>query len=103
LIFFFNIVILDVIKSFACKDTEKLFRGKNVRRFDPRIITRAIVKLDQLAAAGDINDLRIPPSNHLELLKGNRSGQYSIRINKQWRLCFIWNDGAERVGITDYH
>jgi len=92
-----------VIKSFACKETEKLYDGSSIRRIDPRIVARAIVKLDQLAAAGSLDDLRIPASNRLEALRGNRKGQHSIRINQQWRLCFIWNEGAERVEITDYH
>lgn len=60
-------------------------------------------KLEMLAAAGRLEDLKVPPGNHLEALKGNRNGQHSIRINAQWRLCFRWQDGAEDVEIVDYH
>ena len=69
-----------MIKSFACKETQKLYEGGRVRRFDPQILARAIVKLDQLSAAGSINDLRIPPSNHLEALKGNREGHSIVFV-----------------------
>ena len=92
-----------MIKSFRCKETKKLYSGQKTRKFDSRIVSRAIVKLDQLEAAFSLEDLRIPPSNHLEALSHNRAGQYSIRINKQWRVCFNWNEGAQNVEITDYH
>ncbi len=92
-----------MIKSFRCKETKKLYSGQKTRKFDSRIVSRAIVKLDQLEAAFSLDDLRIPPSNHLEALSHNRAGQYSIRINKQWRVCFNWNEGAQNVEITDYH
>ena len=92
-----------MIKSFRCKETKKLYGGQKTRKFDSRIVSRAIVKLDQLEAAFSLEDLRIPPSNHLEALSHNRAGQYSIRINKQWRVCFNWNEGAQNVEITDYH
>ena len=92
-----------MIKSFRCKETKKLYSGQKTRKFDSRIVSRAIVKLDQLEAASSLEDLRIPPSNHLEALSHNRAGQYSIRINKQWRVCFNWNEGAQNVEITDYH
>jgi len=93
-----------VIKSFKCKETEKLFHGRFSRRI-PRDIQRfASRKLEILAAAGELKSLRIPPSNHLEKLKGDRSGQYSIRINGQWRICFTWKGGnAHGVEIVDYH
>ncbi len=63
----------------------------------------ALRKLDMLNAAHVLDDLRVPPGNRLEALKGNRRGQHSIRINRQWRICFVWRDGAENVEIVDYH
>jgi proteic killer suppression protein len=93
-----------MIVSFACKHTEKLFSG----RFSPKLpndiqrITQR--KLKQLHAAAELDFLRVPPGNRLELLSGNRAGQWSIRINDQWRICFIWQDGnAALVEIVDYH
>jgi proteic killer suppression protein len=95
--------LIQVIRSFGSKDTEKLAAGFRVRRF-LRIERAAQRKLAMLAAATDVNDLSIPPSNHLEKLRGDRLGQYSIRINDQWRLCFEWQNGdARNVEITDYH
>ena len=92
-----------MIKGFHDKETANLYNGKR-HRFDTRIVKRAIVKLDWIAEANELNDLRVPPSNHLEELKGNRKGQHSIRINAQWRICFIWSNGnAENVEVTDYH
>jgi len=92
-----------MIKSFRCKDTENLFQDESVSRF--RNIERvARRKLEMLEAAKEINDLRQPPGNRLEALKGNRKGQFSIRINERWRVCFKWNDGhAHDVEIVDYH
>ena len=94
-----------MIKSFSCKNTKELKKTSKSRKFDSRIVKRAIVKLDQLDAAQTIEDLRIPPSNHLEQLKGDEWKDFhSIRVTKQWRLCFKWVDGhAEEVIITDYH
>jgi len=93
-----------VIRSFADRDTEALFRGQLVRRLDGRIQQRAREKLKYLDSAADLRDLKIPPSNQLEALHGDRRGQYSIRINRQWRLCFTWLDGdAFDAEITDYH
>jgi proteic killer suppression protein len=93
-----------VIKSFKCRETERLFGGRFSRRL-PRDVQRlAARKLEILAAAGSLDTLILPPSNRLEKLKGNRSGQHSIRINDQWRICFVWNDGdAMEVEIVDYH
>lgn len=92
-----------MIKSFKCKFTEALSKGQRVRRF-VNIAKVARRKLRQLEIAGRLDDLRAPPGNHLEALKGDRSGQYSILINDQWRVCFCWTDvGAENVEIVDYH
>ncbi len=92
-----------MIRSFRCDDTEHLFYRENVRRF--RAIERqALRKLDMLDAAPDLRTLSALPGNQLEPLKGDRKGQYSIRINDQWRICFAWRDGhAYEVEIMDYH
>ena len=91
-----------MIKCFHCKDTEALANDRSVRRFNA-IERAARRKLAMLAAAARIDDLRVPPGNRLEALKGDRKGHYSIRINDQWRICFRWHDGAEDVEIVDYH
>ena len=92
-----------MIRSFKCKNTEALSRGNNVKKFI-NISKVARRKLRQLEIANRIDDLRVPPGNHLEALRGDRTGQYSIRINDQWRICFLWADsGAENVEIVDYH
>jgi proteic killer suppression protein len=92
-----------MIHSFTCPDTERLFHSLAVPKF--RNIERiARRKLLQLHAATELASLRIPPGNRLEALKGNRQGQYSIRVNDQWRICFTWReDGAHGVEIVDYH
>ena len=92
-----------MIHSFNNKDTEALFQSVLVPRFKnvERVARR---KLLQLHAASELATLRIPPGNQLELLRGDRRGQHSIRINAQWRLCFVWReDGAHQVEIVDYH
>ena len=92
-----------MIRSFKCKYTEALSKGQRVKRFvnNANVARR---KLRQLEIANRIDDLKIPPGNHLEALKGDRSGQHSIRINNQWLVCFCWTDaGAEDVEIVDYH
>lgn len=92
-----------MIRSFRCPDAEALARGSSVRRFTP-IAAVARRKLRQLEIAAQLADLRVPPGNRLEALKGDRAGQYSVRINDQWRVCFRWIDsGAEEVEIVDYH
>jgi proteic killer suppression protein len=92
-----------VIKTFKCADTQALAQGDAVRRF-ANIATVARRKLRQLEIAGRLDDLRVPPGNRLEALKGNRAGQHSIRVNDQFRLCFRWtSNGAEDVEIVDYH
>ena len=92
-----------MIRSFRCRETEALFDDRPSRRF--RTIERvARRKLELLAGAGNLNDLRSPPGNRLEALRGGRAGQHSIRIDDQWRLCFRWHDGdAYDVEIVDYH
>lgn len=93
-----------MIKSFKCKETERIWLGTVSRRLPQGIQQIARRKLRMLNNAKLINDLRIPPNNRLEALKGDRKGQYSIRINKQSRICFVWMDGtAEAVQIVDYH
>ena len=93
-----------MIESFACKETEKIWLGKYSRKLPTDIQARALRKLRQLDASLTLDDLRTPPSNRLEALSGDRQGQYSIRINQQWRLCFRWENGtAFDVKIVDYH
>jgi proteic killer suppression protein len=92
-----------MIRSFANKDTKALFERKHVRRF-LQFERAARRKLEILEAADILDDLRSPPGNRLEALKGDRKGQHSIRINQQWRICFIWKDsGPHDVEIVDYH
>ncbi len=92
-----------MIESFQCKDTQRLFEGKRIRRF-VQFESIAQRKLQQLDSAQTLEFLRSPPGNRLESLSGNRAGQYSIRINDQYRLCFVWNDGKVLdVEIVDYH
>lgn len=93
-----------MIRSFKDKDTEAIFNGKFVRRIPKQVAPLAARKLNQVHAAGSLDDMRIPPGNRLEALKGDRKGQYNIRINDQWRICFRWtNAGPEAVEIVDYH
>jgi toxin HigB-1 len=93
-----------MIRSFACEDTARLFRLERIRSFPPDIQRTALRKLAQLQAVTELSQLRAPPGNRLEALKGNRKGQHSIRINDQWRICFLWlADGAYEVEIVDYH
>ncbi|MEN9784115.1 MAG: hypothetical protein RJA24_1458 [Pseudomonadota bacterium] len=92
-----------MIKSFRCAETQALAQGERVNRFT-NIADVARRKLRQLEIAARLDDLRVPPGNRLEALKGNRVGQHSIRINDQWHLCFRWTtSGAEDVEIVDYH
>lgn len=92
-----------MIQSFKCADTQSLAKGDRVKRF-VNIAKVARRKLRQLEIAGRLDDLRVPPGNQLEALKGDRAGRHSIRINDQWRVCFRWTDaGAQDVEIVDYH
>jgi proteic killer suppression protein len=93
-----------MIKSFLDNDTERLFHGQKPRKLPNKIWRRGTKKLLILHAATDLSELRVPPGNHLEKLKGDRAGQYSIWVNDQWRICFQWREGhAYQVKITDYH
>jgi toxin HigB-1 len=93
-----------VIQSFVDSETERFYKTGRTRHFPPDIRTRAAMRLTQLNAATRIDDLKSPPSNQLEALKGNRKGQWSIRINDQWRVCFRFARGdAFDVEIVDYH
>lgn len=93
-----------MIRSFADAETERLFATGKSRRLPPPILRRAILRLTQLDAAVMVEDLRLPPSNRLEALVGDRSGQWSVRINEQWRVCFRFDGGdAFDVEVVDYH
>ena len=93
-----------MIESFSSAETERLFATGKSRRLPPDILRRAVMRLTQLDAATVIEDLRLPPSNRLEALLGSRVGQWSIRINEQWRICFRFDHGhVQDVEIVDYH
>jgi toxin HigB-1 len=93
-----------MIRSFACKETEKIWREEFSKRIPGNIQKLALRKLRMLDAASRLDTLRVPPGNRLEKLKGNREGQWSIRINDQWRICFAWAEPyADNVEIVDYH
>jgi toxin HigB-1 len=93
-----------MIVSFADRDTERLFQRERVRRFPAALLTSMLKKLRLLDAAVALDDLRAPPGNRLEKLRGDRAGQHSIRVNDQWRICFAWRaSGAHAVEIVDYH
>lgn len=93
-----------VLRSFADKETERVWRRERSRRFDPTTQRAALRKLVILDAAETLDDARVPPGNRLEKLRGNRTGQYSVRVNQQWRICFRWTTaGPEDLEIVDYH
>ncbi|MBC8257103.1 MAG: type II toxin-antitoxin system RelE/ParE family toxin [Candidatus Marinimicrobia bacterium] len=93
-----------MIKSFKCRETRKIFLREYSKKIPTKLNRVALRKLRMLNRAQLLNDLRVPPVNKLEALKGKRKGQHSIRINNQWRICFTWNNGeVENVEITDYH
>jgi proteic killer suppression protein len=92
-----------MIKSYAGKEAKRFAAGKRTK-LPPAILDRVALKFIDLSKAASLDDLRLPPSNHLEALSGERQGQHSIRINDQWRICFRWEDGnVHDVEITDYH
>jgi len=93
-----------MIQSFKCKETAKIFDTGISRKFPPSILKSSIIKLAMINRSGKLDDLKVPPSSHLEKLSGDREGQYSIRINDKYRICFIWEGtNAFDVEITDYH
>ena len=93
-----------VIQSFRCRETRKIFHRQFSGKFPHDIQQRAFMKLNAIEAATQLKDLSLPPSNRLEALKGERKGQWSIRINNRWRICFEWRHGnAEEVETVDYH
>ncbi len=93
-----------MIRSFKCRDTRLVFNYEQTLRWSEPVRKAALRRLYALDAATNLLDLRSPPSNHLEKLRGGRAGQYSIRINDQWRICFVWGKtGAWDVEIVDYH
>ena len=92
-----------MIKSFKDKETETIYNGMYSRKLPGNMQENARRKLKYLNNADSPDDMRMPPGNHFEILHGTREGQYSIRINRQWRITFSWNDGAENVTIEDYH
>ncbi len=93
-----------MIRSFKDSMTEMVASGKAPKGFPADIVRSSVRKLTMIDVAHDLEDLRSPPGNRLEALNGNRAGQHSIRINDQWRICFVWKDGgAEDVEIVDYH
>jgi len=96
--------MLDVIRSFRDKDTERAWRRQRARRLDEGTQRMVLRKLLLLDAADVLDDLRVPPGNRLEKLKDDRSGSHSIRVNQQWRICFRWTEaGPEDIEIVDYH
>ncbi|MHB8765495.1 MAG: type II toxin-antitoxin system RelE/ParE family toxin [Deferrisomatales bacterium] len=93
-----------MIKSFRCGETERIFRGQFSKRLPQEIQRKAGARLAILHAATRLETLRVPPGNRLEALVGSRAGQHSIRVNDQWRICFVWRDAdAHEVEIVDYH
>ena len=91
-----------MIKSFRCRNTEALFNRERARKFGADIERTAFRKLLMIDAASTLDSLKVPPGNRLEALKGERKGQHSIRINAQWRVCFVWRDG-HAYEVVDYH
>ena len=93
-----------MIRSFGSKDTERIWHEQYVKSVDRAVQRATLRKLELIHAAKDVEDLRIPPGNRLERLSGERRGQHSMRVNAQWRLCFVWREGgAEDVELVDYH
>lgn len=100
----FRHILTLMIRSFSDRETQRIFGRQPSRKLPSDIQQAALRKLRMLNRSASLNDLRVPPANRLEKLKGNRSGQHSIRINSRWRICFEWQDGdAHNVEIVDYH
>lgn len=100
----FGVIIFAMVKTFKCKETEKIFQGRFSKKLPHGIQRFAERKLIMIHRSADLNDLRVPPANRLAKLSGNRERQHSIRINDQWRICFEWREeGIYSVEITDYH
>lgn len=99
-----SVILGEVIRSFADRRTERIWNEQYVGKIDRTLQRVALRKLGLVNAAARLEDLRVPPGNRLEQLKGERRGQHSIRVNDQWRICFTWNDGgADAVALVDYH
>ncbi|BBZ15208.1 plasmid maintenance system killer protein (plasmid) [Mycobacterium branderi] len=99
-----HVTIGEVIRSFKDRDSEKVWNLTFAKCFSKETAKKAREKMQLIDAAENLNDLRVPPGNRLEKLAGDSEGQHSIRVNDQWRVCFVWaNDGAEQVELTDYH
>ena len=93
-----------MIRSFRDKRTAAVFKGRLRKGLAPELAGKARRGLERIDAAQKVDDLRLPPGNRLEALKGDRAGQWSIRVNDQWRICFVWrNDGPHEVELVDYH
>jgi len=98
------VILAEVLRSFADKDTERVWQRLRSKRLDQNTQRAALRKLLMLDAAETLDDLLVPPGNRLEKLRGNRAGQYSVRVSQQWRICFRWTTaGPEDVEIVDYH
>ena len=99
-----DVIVSRVIRSVRNKDAEAIWQRRYVKRISPELSRLAYNKLALIDAAGTINDLRVPPGNRLEKLSGDRAGQYSVRVNDQWRISFTWSaGGASNVEFVDYH
>ena len=93
-----------MIKTFADKHTRQVYQTGKTRHLPPEVISRAVRRLEYINLASSLDDLKVPPSNKLHALKGDRAGQHAISVNNQWRICFLWEEGhAFDVEITDYH
>ena len=96
--------VYDVIKTFADKHTQQLYLTGTSKRLPADVVVRAVRRLEYIDLAARLDDLKVPPSNRLHVLKGNRAGQHAISVNDQWRICFRWEDGdAYDMEVTDYH